>query len=124
MPGSGAAQGPCTLAVPLPGNTAPLPKGRLCGIKTARRGMAVWLRGEERIKCQYKSRKAVAPFLTAFDDGIIACLLGVCEGQFFGFSAAKRYPIKNVMMVLAMSRAEERTLLVWPPKLMTIVSTT
>lgn len=21
-------------------------------------------------------------FLTAFDDGIIACLLGVCEGQF------------------------------------------
>ena len=36
-PGSGAAQGPCTLAVPLLGNTAPLPKGRLCGIKTARR---------------------------------------------------------------------------------------
>lgn len=36
-----------------------------------------------RIKCQYKSRKAVAPFLTAFDDGIITCLLGVCEGQKF-----------------------------------------
>ena len=44
VPGSGAAQGPCTLAVPLLGNTAPLPKGRLCGIKTARRGMAVWLK--------------------------------------------------------------------------------
>ncbi len=35
--GSGAAQGPCTLAVPLLGNTAPLPNGRLRGIKTARR---------------------------------------------------------------------------------------
>lgn len=49
-------------------------KGRLCGIKTARRGMAVWLKGED--KSQYKSRKAVAPFLTAFDDGIIAWNFG------------------------------------------------
>ena len=30
VPGSGAAQGPCTLAVPLLGNTAPLPKTAGC----------------------------------------------------------------------------------------------
>ena len=37
MPGSGAAQGPCTLAVPLLRNTEHLPKGRLRSIKSARR---------------------------------------------------------------------------------------
>ena len=37
-------------------------KGRLCGIKTARRGMAVWLRGED----ENTNTKAVRTFCVPY----------------------------------------------------------
>lgn len=61
-------------------------------------------------------------FLTAFDSIIIPLLQGAFEGQFFGFSVAKRYPIKKVTIVFAMSIAEASTVLVSHPILMNIVS--